>query len=152
MARFGQVEEVVDEVSSIDMYWFDRFAVGLVLFFCLGMIGVSIFGISDLSNNKKGEINMEILGSIEMVNKHALCREVKYGELNRHDPKDTSNIYCEVVKGDDGERFVAGDLVKFNYRFLEKVQIDGEMYLVLNPDIVQYVIRKRNVQEGLLKR
>lgn len=148
MARFG----VDDRVVRKDVWVFSRISVLVVVGFLVLMflvVGYRVLGFGYNNNNK---FDMDILGSIEMANGHLLCSEVKYGDGNRHDPKDTSNIYFEVVKRDDSERFVEGDLVKFHYRFLEKVQVDGGMYVVLNPDIVQYVIRKRNVQESLLKR
>lgn len=93
-----------------------------------------------------------ILDVIKSKNKNMLCRKVSYGSFVKRDPKDTSDVYFEVVVPDPQKDYSQGDLVRFNSRFVEEVQVDGITYCVLNPDIVQFSIDKKDVQSSLLKR
>jgi hypothetical protein len=98
-------------------------------------------------NKDKGIMGLEKL--IIMKNGNILTKQVKYETSKKSDPKDTSDIFFEVVNGD--EEYLDGDLVKFNHRFIQPQQIEGAEYCVLDPKQIQFKIKKEDVKRDLLK-
>lgn len=149
MAKIGEKErEEYNEFLETNRVMFSkRILVGVIAFFLAINVLVFVFYI-----NIKNNLNMEVFESVEMVNNHLMGKLVFYNSGLKTDPKDTSDLFYEVVKGDPSERYEEGDLLKFNSRFIEETCIDGQIYMVLNPDVIQFVIRKKDVKESLLKR
>jgi hypothetical protein len=112
---------------------------------------ISILTIFYMSSEQESS-SVVVLDVIKAKNKNMLCRKVNYNSFVKTDPKDTSDVYFEVTIPDPKGEYSQGDLVKFNYRFIEEVQVDGIVYCVLNPDNVQFVIEKKDVKNSLLRR
>ena len=124
--------------------------------FFISIISVSfIILIAIIKKKKKEKIYkdkkiMELVKVIEMKNGNILTRKVKYETYKKKDPEDTSDIFFEVVNGND--QYAKGNLVKFPHRFVNETQIEGETYCVIDPEQIQFQIKVANVKESLLKR
>lgn len=101
-----------------------------------------------------------IIDSIVNLNDNLICQEVVYGNKTSLDEQDTSTKFYEVVKGDennpnvpDNEKILAGDLLKYNGRFLsQEVWIEGKLYCVTDRRTIWFKISKENVKTSLIKR
>lgn len=148
MARIGEKEnEEYNDFSNSGRTVFSRRVLVGVLIFFLAINALVFVMYINIQNN----LNMGVFDSVEMVNNHLMGKRVLYNSAIKTDPKDTSDLFYEVVKEDPSGKFKQGDLVKFNARFVEEVCIDGQVYMILNPDIIQFVIRKEDVKASLLK-
>lgn len=148
MARIGEkeIEENNEFLNSDRTVFFKSVLIGVLIFFLAINVLVFVMYI-----NFQNNLNMGVFDSVEMVNNHLMGKRVLYNSSIKTDPKDTSDLFYEVVKEDPSGKFKEGDLVKFNARFVEEVCIDGQVYMILNPDIIHFVIRKENVKASLLK-
>ena len=148
MARIGEkeIEENNELLKSDRTVFSKRVLIGVLIFFLAINVLVFVMYI-----NFQNNLNLGVFDSVEMVNNHLMGKRVLYNSSIKTDPKDTSDLFYEVVKEDPSGKFKEGDLVKFNSRFVEEVCIDGQVYMILNPDIIHFVIRKENVKASLLK-
>jgi hypothetical protein len=104
---------------------------------------------------KKKEINkdkkiMNLAELLEMDNGNILTRKVKYETSKKRDPQDTSDIFFEVVNGN--EKYAKGDLVKFNHRFYNEQSFEGETYCIINTAEIQCHLKAEHVKKDILKR
>lgn len=104
---------------------------------------------------KKREIDKEnkIMNLVELLvmdNGNILTQKVKYETSKKIDPKDTSDLFFEVVVGND--KFKKGDLIKFPHRFFNETQIENKTYCVIDPDQIQFHLKAKDVKEDILKR
>lgn len=105
---------------------------------------------------KKREIDKEnknmasLVELLVMDNGNILTQKVKYLTKAKVDPEDTSDIFFEVVNGN--EKYTKGVLIKFNHRFVQEQQIEGITYCLIDAAQVQFHIKKEDVKEDLLKR
>jgi len=111
---------------------------------------ISVFVIEEKKERDKNKNNMELARIIEMDNGTILTRQVKYVTFKKTDPEDTSDIFYEVVNGD--KKYTEGMLVKFNHRFIQPQQIEGETYCVIETSQIQFHLKKEHVKADLLKR
>lgn len=131
------------EVSQTMIKFLVGFSVVIMILFIIIIVG-----------EKKGiDKDKEIMGlekQVIMQNGNILTKQVKYETSKKIDPKDTSDIFFEVINGNDN--FQEGDLVKFNHRFIELQQLEGQEYCVIDPSQIQFKINKEDVKADLLKR
>lgn len=132
------------EVSSFLLYFL--YSVGFVIIIMFFII--IMWGEKKGIDKDKGIMGLEKL--VIMENGNILTRQVKYETSKKVDPKDTSDVFFEVVNGND--KYHEGDLVKFNHRFREIQQIEGNDYVVLDASQIQFKIKQEDVKGDLLKR
>ena len=114
------------------------------------VILIAIIIVGEKEKKYKDEKIMKLVEVIEMKNGNILTKKVKYETHKKKDPEDTSDIFFEVVNGND--QYAKKDLVKFPHRFVNETQIEGETYCVIDPEQIQFQIKAANVKESLLKR
>ena len=140
-------EEVVPEkkkrFSLSDLFFISIISVSFIILIAIIVVGEK----EKIYKDKK---IMELVKVIEMKNGNILTRKVKYETYKKKDPEDTSDIFFEVVNGND--QYAKGNLVKFPHRFVNETQIEGETYCVIDPEQIQFQIKVANVKESLLKR
>lgn len=149
---FEQIEEETQEKISPSKE--SRFS--LVDYFFVFIISVSliilvvIIVVGEKEKKYKDKKIMDLVELLEMKNGNILTRKVKYETYKKKDPQDTSDIFFEVVNGND--EYAKGNLIKFPHRFVNETQIEGETYCVIDPEQIQFQIDSANVEESLLKR
>lgn len=140
-------EEVVPakkkRFSLSDLFFISIISVSFIILIAIIVVGEK----EKIYKDKK---IMELVKVIEMKNGNILTRKVKYETYKKKDPEDTSDIFFEVVNGND--QYAKGNLVKFPHRFVNETQIEGETYCVIDPEQIQFQIKVANVKESLLKR
>ena len=140
-------EEVVPakkkRFSLSDLFFISIISVSFIILIAIIIVGEK----EKIYKDKK---IMELVKVIEMKNGNILTRKVKYETYKKKDPEDTSDIFFEVVNGND--QYAKGNLVKFPHRFVNETQIEGETYCVIDPEQIQFQIKVANVKESLLKR
>lgn len=94
--------------------------------------------------------NMRLEELVVMKNGNILVKEVEYKNSEQTNPSDTSKVFFEVIRGN--EEYEKGDLVKFNHRYRDLQQLDGEEFCILDPKQVQFLIKKQDVKRDILKR
>lgn len=104
---------------------------------------------------KKREIDKEnkIMNLVELLvmdNGNILTQEVRYATSKKVDPKDTSDLFFEVVNGNDD--FEKGDLIKFNHRFIQEEQIENKTYCLIPANQVHFHLKAKDVKKDILKR
>jgi intein/homing endonuclease len=137
------VKPTEDYFMSKRDYFFLITLVGVILIWGLGRIYLET---KDVMPQQKS-----VVETIKMKKGYILVQEVKYETYKKIDPSDTGDIYFEVVKSIE-EDYQEGDLVKFNPRFREKVEIETGTYCILDASQIQFYIKKEDVKTGLLKR
>lgn len=140
-------EEVVlakkSKRSLSDLFFITIISVSLIIL-------VAIIVVGEKEKRYKNKKIMNLAELVEMKNGNILTRKVKYETYKKKDPEDTSDIFFEVVNGNN--EFAKGNLVKFPHRFVNETQIEGETYCVIDPEQIQFQIDLANVKESLLKR
>lgn len=114
------------------------------------IILIAIIVVGEKEKRYKDKKIMKLVELLEMKNGNILTQKVKYETYKKKDPEDTSDIFFEVVNGND--QYAKGNLVKFPHRFVNETQIEGETYCVIDPEQIQFQIKAANVKESLLKR
>jgi regulatory protein YycI of two-component signal transduction system YycFG len=142
-------EEVVLEKASAKSYWNSSLLL-LFLFIIIPILLGIVISMEKREEKNKNIESMELAKLVVMDNGHILTQKVKYETSKKIDPDDTSDIFYEVVNGD--EKYKEGFLVKFNHRFIQPQQIEGSNYCVIDAGQIQFHIKKEDVKEDLLKR
>lgn len=125
------------------------FALVIAILVSISLIFVVIEGKKERESNKN-KSEMKLVKLLEMKNGYILTRMVRYKTSEKVDPKDTSDVFFEVVNGN--ENFEEGDLVKFNHNFFKETSIENEVYCSMDATQVEYRLKKEYVKENLLKR
>lgn len=140
-------EEVVpakkNKPSLSDLFFISIISVSLIILIAIIVVGKKE---KEYKNNK----HMDLVELIEMDNGNILTKKVKYETYKKKDPQDTSEIFFEVIRGND--KFTKGMLVKFPHRFVNETQIESETYCLIDPEQIQFHIKAAYVKESLLKR
>lgn len=102
-----------------------------------------------LKNNTMPE-QKSVVETINMRKGYILTKQVRYETYKKIDPTDTGDIYYQIVRSNK-EDLKPGDLVKFNPRFIEKVEIENEQYVILDAELIQFSIKEKDVKASLLK-
>lgn len=93
---------------------------------------------------------IQLIEVLVMKKGFVLAQKVKYETSKKVDPEDTSDIFYEVVNGN--EEYSNGTLIKFPHRFINETQIEGKTYSVIDTEQIYFHINKEDVKENLLKR
>ena len=140
-------EEVVpakkSKQSLSDLFFITIISVSLIIL-------VAIIVVGEKEKKYKDKKIMNLAELVEMKNKNILTRKVKYETFKKRDPEDTSDIFFEVVIGND--EYAKGNLVKFPHRFVNETHLEEETYCVIDPEQIQFQIKVADVKESLLKR
>lgn len=154
---FGEEEEeeVIIEPKENSAKIFKGFLLGIfinIIFLIVFLITVVLVKEEKRrdSNNKNNSMSVPLIEVIKVKKGNILTQEVKYTTFKKTDPKDTSDIYFEVIIGD--EEYPKGCLIKFAHRFYQPQQIEGTIYCVIDTEQIQFNIPKEHVKESLLKR
>lgn len=111
------------------------------------------------------------LSDCKPKNNKFMGKKVLYGEADKLDPKDKSNEYLEVVAVevkheknpyatansvlneivDAKEVLEVGDLVSINIQHQVEKRINKEFYYMATVSSIDFVIKKSDVKESLLK-
>ena len=119
----------------------------VVIVFTIIMILMAIEKKREIDKEKK---IMNLVELLVMDNGNVLTQKVKYATSKKIDPKDTSDLFFEVVNGND--KLEKGDLIKFNHRFIQEVQIENKTYCIIEANNIQLHIKAENVKKDILER
>jgi hypothetical protein len=124
----------------------------VTLFLAIIFLVTVMFVSSLIINYNKNESKMEdLVQYVEMDNNNILTKKVIYETFKKIDPSDTSDVFFMVVNDND-EKYSKGTLIKFNHRFIQEQQIEGNIYCIIEKSQIQFYIKPENVKESLLKR
>lgn len=121
----------------------------IVLFLVFTIFVVTLI-VNNLNREKK-ERGMKLVELVVPKLGTVIAKRVSYPTSKKVDPDDVSDIFFEVINTND-VRYAVGDLTKFNYRHVEEISIEGEVYNMLDGDSIKLKINKADVKEDILKR
>lgn len=108
---------------------------------------------------------MRIISTVNARNGHILCEKVKYGDVNKYDPQDQSNIWYRVIKTSfkkpsffqrlfgikNTNAIETGDLCRFPPRQVSEQVIENVPYYQFNESQVSLIIKHTNVKKDLFR-
>jgi len=121
-----------------------KFSIGFAILLSLIIVCLMVEKKEKYKNKNKMLAELVI-----MDNGNILTKKVKYATTKKIDPEDTSDVFFEVINGNDN--LAKGDLVKFNHRFIQETQIEGITYCIIDASQIQYHLKSEHVKTNLLK-
>lgn len=137
-------QELIDP-KKIKSIWDFKFSLVIPLVIIVVFIAI----VKKREIDKKNKI-MNLVELLVMDNDNILTQKVKYITSQKIDPKDVSEIFFEVVSGN--ENFEKGDLVKFNHRFIQEEQIENVTYCLIQANQVHFHLKSKDVKKDILKK
>lgn len=155
MARIFEntiVEEPVDKKPALSKIAIAGLVFVFLVIATMFTVSLTYLAIPIINREKKEKINNRdmLVEVIEMENNSIMTQKVKYETSKKTDPDDTSDIFFEVINGN--EKYPVGTLVKFPHRYLSPVEIEGKTYYPIEMNQIQFKINLKDVKTDLLKR
>lgn len=94
-----------------------------------------------------------MIDTVQVAGKNLTCEKVKYGDGNKHDPKDESNTWFRVLlQGPQSDvDFAPGSLIRVNSRHMLEQSLFGKIVYNINSEVIENYILKENVKESLFR-
>lgn len=137
--------------SKIEFKYILTYIIGTICFILLFITTIEIIVNHKHLNKMEEKPKSELIHKLIMNGGNILTQKVEYETSKKVDPDDTSNIYFEVCNAGNS-KIPVGALVKFNHRFIQEQQIEGETYFLIDYSNIHFYIKPEDVNKSILKR